>query len=307
MPKNDDTNASASTGAEPTIKDVIALFSTIPNKDDFEDMKIHLATTYEENRQKIEIVEQNLSEVRSTSASNANKIAELEDTIHILHQDKLRNNVCISGVSNGGNIGVEQTVIAIAKALQVNITDREFTAHTTANANFIIVEFSMFSIKHSLLNKIRAKRSLMLEEVFATVRSNSQIYINDHLTKHFSELFKIARQAKRDGKLASVSALGGRIKVRKHFDDIPTIITNVQQLNILVEMEADESQETIQNPDRSVGDRATTQHCDKPRRTGVCDKADKQVKGGKSKRPRNRSQPNEEETSAKVKKTKKTT
>lgn len=78
----------------------------------------------------------------------------------------------------------------------------------------------------------------MVEEVFGN-ESNSQIYLNDHLTPYFSNIYLIARRAKREGKLSSASSYGGKIRARKNFNDAPTLITNERQLNALVNMESE--------------------------------------------------------------------
>lgn len=82
----------------------------------------------------------------------------------------------------------------------------------------------------------------MVEEVFATT-SNSQIYINEYLTPYFNRLFLIARTAKRDGKLASASSFGGRIRARKSIDDAPILIVSESQLQALID--ADDTNTSI--------------------------------------------------------------
>lgn len=87
-----------------------------------------------------------------------------------------------------------------------------------------------------MISKMRAKRSLLVEEVFE-LTSNSQIYINDHLTPYFNKLHQISRMAKRDGKLATTSAIGGKIRVRKCIDDVSIHITTESQLRAIIDIE----------------------------------------------------------------------
>lgn len=79
----------------------------------------------------------------------------------------------------------------------------------------------------------------MAEEIFSNIKSNNQIYVNEHLTPYNSALFLTARRAKKDGKLASATSHGGRIRVRKNADDAPTVVTNNYQLQQTIDMEID--------------------------------------------------------------------
>lgn len=124
-------------------------------------------------------------------------------------------------------------VIAIAKALGIELTQTQFTSYAVTNNKFVIAQFHNHKLKQTLINKIRVKKSLMAEEVFGS-NSNSQIYLNDHLTPYYNKLYLLARNAKRDGKLASASSYGGKIRVRVSIDDAPTVIVCESQLNILI-------------------------------------------------------------------------
>lgn len=177
----------------------------------------------------------------AANVENANdKICELEDTIQILQQDKLKNNVCISGAPIDAARDTTEIVKKIAKALGVTLTPADFTSYPVTNGKFIIASFDRSVHKQLLMNKVRVKRSLMVEEVFgAGQRSNSQIYINDHLTKHFNQLFLTARAAVKDGKLATASSIGGKIRVRKSKGDFPRTIYNLDQLQMEIDAEID--------------------------------------------------------------------
>lgn len=224
---------------EPTIADVFALLVKVPVKDDLMDMKQELIASNEENKRKIEVVEQQVDALAATSETNTDRIRELEDTVQVLQQEKLVNNVCISGVPPNENLNAIDAVHKIANTLNVDIAGDSFTAYPTANKKLIIVKFQHHSTKQTLINKIRVKKSLMVEEVFDDLQSNSQIYINDQLTRYFSEMFVLARQACKDGKLATASSIGGKIRVRKQQNSLPIVITNKVQLINIMEMEVD--------------------------------------------------------------------
>lgn len=92
----------------------------------------------------------------------------------------------------------------------------------------------------------------MVEEVFNT-KSNSQIYINDHLTPYFNKLYLHARNAKKEGKLASVNSYGGKIRVSINKDDTPISIQCERQLQTLIDTDmANNSSDACQRADNTM-------------------------------------------------------
>lgn len=239
MSQSNNNNAVTENKNEPTIADVIAILGNFPVKSDFMEFKQALVSWNEENKRKIQEVEKQVGSLTATSIDNTDRISELEGTIQVLQQEKLRNNVCISGVPPDKDLNAMHAVHKIANTLNVDVSSDKFTAFPSANNKLIIVSFQHGTTKQQLINKIRVKKSLIVEEVFGpTAKSNSQIYINDHLTKYFSELFLMTRTAKKENKLATASSIGGKIRVRKSPDSYPVTITNKTQLIELIEMDA---------------------------------------------------------------------
>lgn len=115
----------------------------------------------------------------------------LEASIECLKQEQFKNNICVSGVPSaklGENTNTNDIIIAIARALGIELTHTQFSSYAVTNNKFVIVHFFNHKHKQTLINKIRIKKSLMAEEVFGS-SSNSQIYLNDHLTPYFNKLY----------------------------------------------------------------------------------------------------------------------
>lgn len=207
-------------------------------KEDIGGISERLDTLTNETNAKIQHIQTSVEAVTLQSSENSDRIDRLEASIEQIKQDQLRNNLCISGVPpemiNGNNTA--ELVIQIARKLNVELAKGQFSSYAIVENKFIIARF--FNIKHKqqLHNKVRAKRSLMVEEVF-DFASNSQIYLNDHLTPHMNKLFLIARKAKFAGHLASVSSLGGKIRAKKRASDAPTVIVSEKQLQTLIQMD----------------------------------------------------------------------
>lgn len=222
---------------EPTMRDIFNLLTKCAQKEDIDEIKASISIANTENAQKIQELDNRIDNVEATTVQNSTKIQSLEISLEMLKQEQLKNNICISGVPPAmvkSDNNTASIVIAIGKALGVECSASQFTSYAVAGNKFIIVHFYNMKHKQSLMNKIRAKRSLMVEEAF-NGNSNSQIYLNDHLTPYFNSLYLRARKAKAENKLASASSYGGKIRARKRADDMPLVITCESQLQALID------------------------------------------------------------------------
>lgn len=114
----------------------------------------------------------------------------------------------------------DDIIIALVTQLNLDITKSQFSAYTVAGNKFLIAHFYNLKHKQMIINKMRIRRSLM-----------------DHLTPYFNRLYLLARQANKESKLFTASSYGGRIRVRKHRNDMPTQITSEAQLQIIIDMD----------------------------------------------------------------------
>lgn len=144
-----------------------------------------------------------------------NQFEDIAIQIEILKQERLRNNVRLTGLPNIAFENPTKTIMQIDRLLELRLLPTDVTAYADRNHSSLIVSFNNYVQKRRLLDKMRERRTLLAEEIFTNVRSNSPIYINDQLTPYFASLFKKAWQAKKDKLLVSVSSLGGRIRVKK--------------------------------------------------------------------------------------------
>lgn len=83
----------------------------------------------------------------------------------------------------------------------------------------------------------------MAEELFNAIQSNSQIYVNDHLTPYSANILSTARRARMNKQIYSVSSRNGRIGVKKTQDSrIEYIACERELIDIL-----DNTTETVIN------------------------------------------------------------
>lgn len=184
---NSSDNKDKSNSHEPTLGELFNLMKQVATKEDIADFKQQLQSYTNETNEKLSAMDNKIDMVTSNNVTNTNRIEYLEIQMGSLKQDRLKNNICISGVPADIIISnnTSDPVISIAKKLGVDINCSHFSSYAVANNKFIIVCFYNLRHKQSILNKIRVKRSPMVEEVF-THESNSQIYLNDHLTPYFN-------------------------------------------------------------------------------------------------------------------------
>lgn len=261
----DNTDKESSKSQSLTLNDIGNMIQRCASKDDIDDIRSHISNYKADTDAKIEKVSQRTEFANELASQNADHIEGLQASIEMLKQEQLKHNICVSGVpptlveSNNTN----ELIAKIASKLGMKLNISQFSSHAIAQNKFIIVRFYNISHKIQLLGKIRAKKSLMVEEVFAEMSSNSQIYLNDHLTTYFSKLYQTARNAKKEGKLASATSYGGKVRARKHLTDPPTIITSEKQLHALIQQEVDDELESISHTDEMMNaSHSTSQHTD---------------------------------------------
>lgn len=248
---------------EPTIADVFNLLQNNATKEDMDDIKERIDSFKSTTNEKIDDIEQRVTATSAQTAEHADQLVQIQAAVELLKQEHLKNNICISGVPpnliKDGN--TDDLIIQIASKLSTEITKFHFSSYPIANNKFIIAQFNSYAHKQQLLRRIFVKKSLMVEEVFQG-QSNSQIYLNDHLTPYMNRLYLLARKAKKEGKLASASSFGGKVKARKSADDAPVLITTEKQLQSIIDTEqidlTDENQLVSETMDTKQTPQATT-------------------------------------------------
>lgn len=177
-----------------------------------------------------------IDDIREATQNNTYKLSELEKNIECLKQDKLKNNIKIAGLPDM-DFEPKTLIYSLFNLLDMELLDDEFNAYHTRNGNFVIVQFDSHKIKSQLFKKIIERRSIMTEELFDGIESNSQIYVSDHLTPYFAKLHQLARSAKKDGKLFQVSSRGGKIRVKKSEREFHKFIFSEYELNEILNEE----------------------------------------------------------------------
>lgn len=199
-----------------------------------------------DHQNRIEKVE---SEITSNNCSDT--IAELSLEIEHLKQDRLRNNIRITGLPEFAFNDPDESILRIDQILSTGLIPSDWTVHADRNKSSLIISFTSHAVKRFFMDEIRKKQTLFAEELYDNIRSNSRVYFNDQLTPYFAKLFNKAWTAKKAGTLFTVSSLGGRIRVKK-FENGPSIVINTEsQLQCIVDSEQMETSNTHTEPQHS--------------------------------------------------------
>lgn len=150
--------------------------------------------------------------------------------IELLKQERLRNNIRFTGLPPNAFDDPIHTVMSIDEVLKIDLIPSDFTAYADRHKSSLIVSFASHAHKRLLTNTLQQRKSLLVEEIFPSIKSNSNVYANDQLTPYFAKLFQAAWKAKKDGSIFSASSLGGRIKVKLHETSQPVLIETEDQL-----------------------------------------------------------------------------
>lgn len=226
--------------------DIETIRATI--KEEFEKINTEFKKEFTNTNAKIESIDEKVNNVNKTIKDHNTRISTLEDystadnrridklthQIEILKQDRLKNNVRLTGLPTDSFADTNATVMKIIDVLQLNLLPSEFISYADEKKTSIILAFQYQSNKRLFMNTLRARRELLVEEVFPSARSNSKIYCNDQLTPHFAGLFNEAWKAKKNNLLHSASSLGGRVKVKKFENSIPIVIVSEEHLSEII-------------------------------------------------------------------------
>lgn len=178
---------------------------------------------------KIESVNKIISEIKSDVDGHGARISQLESyttadnhrfdaislQIEILKQDRLRNNLRLTGLPPVAFDNTINTVMKIIDVLKLELLPSDFVAYSDRNQASIILTFDHQAHKRLFMSALRQRNELLVEEIFTSIRSNSKIYCIDQLTPYFASLFQKAWDAKKQKLIYSASSLGDRIKIRK--------------------------------------------------------------------------------------------
>lgn len=186
----------------------------------------------------VESQKERINKLENYSATDNRRIDSIAIQLEFMKQDRLRNNLRLTGLPPQAFERTTNTVMKIIEVLNLDLLPSEFIAYADRNKSSIIMQFDKYAHKRYFMDTLRARNELLVEEILPTAISNSKLYCNDQLTPYFSSIFQKAWLAKKNKQLFSASSLGGRIKVRKNENSIYCVIESEAQLNDIIDDKA---------------------------------------------------------------------
>jgi len=197
-----------------------------------------LSKTWERNK----ALELELNAAKVKINKQDNKIYNLWDNLDSLEQYTSKNSLEIHGVPKEAYSSMEEVVLTIANALDVDISsnDVEISHHLKRrNSNTaIIVKFANHKVKTKLYKARTRLKTAKMSSVFprcpvSILEFKDRIFINENLTGHRHFVMGQANKMQRDGLLLSCWSLDGKIFLKTSPDGSPTRIFSENDLKNL--------------------------------------------------------------------------
>ncbi|CAG9813106.1 unnamed protein product [Phaedon cochleariae] len=184
-----------------------------------------------------------LQGLREEVDSIGKECRKLRTELELLHQQGRNRNLEICGVPEGRNENTKRLVQSICSKLQVEIKEEDFeechrvatfpNANGTTNHKNIVVKFYSRSIRSAILEKQRSLRhNINLNDV--GFQGEGRIFINEHLSPFFKQLFRKAREACKKHNYKFCWIRDGKIFVKKTESSRPIHIIDEEILRISV-------------------------------------------------------------------------
>lgn len=175
-----------------------------------------------------------ITKLEGYAATDGRQIENISHQLELLKQDRLRNNLRLTGLPPLAFDNIQDTIVKILNILKISLLPSDFVAYSDRNRTSIILSFGNYTHKRYFMDTLRKKDALLVEEVLQ-VESNARIFCNDQLTPYFASLFQTAWQAKKTNKIHAASSLGGRIRIRKTNTSEFILIQSPSQLDDIIE------------------------------------------------------------------------
>lgn len=120
-----------------------------------------IQTNITSHTNRIEIIENDIEAIK-----NDNQLDDIRLQLELIKQDRLRNNLRLTGLSPVAFDDPVDTIMKIESVLQIGLVISDFTVYADRHKSSLIVSFGNYALKHSFTNELHRRKSLLVEEVF---------------------------------------------------------------------------------------------------------------------------------------------
>lgn len=217
---------------EPTLQDILKAIQSVGT--DLKSFKEESTPKFDALLKDVTDVKRDHSIIRKKVANNESSICSLRLEVEMIKQKQLKNNICIGGVPALPGENLFDIVVIIWDLLGIGKDVLDFITgiyRTKGKTSSIIVQLSNEALKSAILEKKKAKKSLLVEELqLATGPSNTEVTINQQLTPYYSNLMYNGRQAVKNKTIHSCWFTNKGMLVKIKEDATPVLITTVAEL-----------------------------------------------------------------------------
>lgn len=163
---------------------------------------------------------------------------QMERINELKQQNKLRDNIVISGIPSISNENLNKIFDKICHILHADITTNDIVAIYRTSSTKFVVQFVSIQIKARFLGDYKSygKSHLMSGQIIETesIESQNQIFIDSHLTKWYGIMMRRAGAAKKDGLIFRYWISNYGLAVMKSSNAIPDRCLSVQDIEHII-------------------------------------------------------------------------
>lgn len=192
---------------------------------------------YEEERKRNKIMADMFSEISKDNQILKEKVKNLEAALSNQENDKIRRNICVTGLINNNDekVVIDDKLSKLFTHLSLPTSKNDFELakkYNTGNGTKVVLTVANSDLRERILRARSQKKNITAKSA-GLGESDSPIYIGEEMTKETYKLFKKAKGLKGVG-FRFVWYRNGKILARKREGDDLVVIKGESQLNDLL-------------------------------------------------------------------------
>lgn len=184
------------------------------------------------------LLEENIA-LRNDNEMLKRKINNVEHKIDIEKQYELSKNLLFFGLNENSDNNYYDQIKKVTDFIGVHVEEKdiekicmqETKATNSGISPPIIVKFKQLETKQNIMTQKKGK--LINTHIINQGIPKRNIYINEQLTNHKQYMFKLVRDARREGKIEFAWVKNGELYARKNKDSKPIKIKYIDQIHDL--------------------------------------------------------------------------
>lgn len=193
----------------------------------------YMSEVFEQQKKASEDLVREFKALRNENTILKQRIDSLENKLNIQEQREKQKNVLIVGIQKQ-KLDTKKVVQKLITAMKIELKSDEIVDSFRLKQKDdgpILVKFNTEDVKNKITRRIKELKGIKVKEC-GLEGENKNIYINEDLTYHNQQIFKKAREFRKQNKLASVFCRNGKIFLRKTFSDPPIQIRAEKDLKL---------------------------------------------------------------------------